>query len=116
MKHHKNAAPPKAVSKIIFVHEDMLFCDVLTKIIVTIKCKDLFHEMHIANGEIFNTSFHLNYTITRMAIKNIELQSMEDFTTMMAEAQSKPHPAIMLAMVEKKVLTGLTICPHLTVP
>lgn len=92
----------------------MLFRDVLTKIILTIKREDLFQDMQITDGEITNTPFDLRYTIARTASKNIELQSTEDFTTMMAEAQSKPRPAIVLAMVEKKVLTGFTICPHLT--
>ena len=102
-KRRKNAAAPKAISKVLFVHEDMPFHEFLTKIIVTIKRKDLFEDMQVQDGEITNTPFDLRYTIARTSCKNIELQTMDDFATMMAEARTKTRAAIVLAMIEKKV-------------
>ena len=81
----------------------MPFREFLTKIIVTIKREDLFEDMQVLDGEITNTPFDLRYTIARTSCKNIELQTMEDFATMMAQARTKTRAAIVLAMIEKKV-------------
>lgn len=101
-KRRKNAAPPKAVSKIFFIHEDMTFKDVLTKLVLTLKREDLFDGFSLDDGTIAQAPFDLLYSIARTSSKNIDLQTVEDFATMMAEITTKSRPSLVISMTEKK--------------
>ena len=103
VKRRKNAAGPKAISKVFYIHEDMEFQDILSKFVFTFKREDFFDHMCFLRGEIVQVPFELHYTIARTASKNIELQTIEDYTVMLAEVITKPRPAVVMFIVETKI-------------
>jgi len=107
-KHRKNAAAPKAISKIFFIHEEMEFLDVIAKIIFSLNREDLFDRFNFhagpsGPGKITCAPFDLHYTISRTTSKNIQLLTTNDFNVMMEEVKTKARPALLIGLVEKKV-------------
>jgi hypothetical protein len=107
VKRRKNAAGPKAISKVLYIHEDMKFRDMLNKFVLTFDRQDFFDHMSFLRGEIVRVPFELRYTIARTASKNIELQTIADYTVMLAEVIMKPRPAIVMFILEIKVKVQL---------
>ena len=89
----------------MFIHEDMEFRDVLSKIIRTLGREDLFDtfNFNVHAGKIVCTPWDLHYSIARTSLKNIELISTDDFNVMVEEVKTKLRPALLFGLVEKKV-------------
>jgi hypothetical protein len=77
----KNAAP-QTVLRIIFIHEDMDFRDMITMFTIQLKCQDFFQDLEIIDDKITQAPFDIRYTIACTASKNIQLLCADDYTTL----------------------------------
>jgi hypothetical protein len=87
----------------------MAMRDSLVKIIIAFGREDFFVALDIHEGQIVQAPFTLCYTIPRSSSKNIDIQSNNDYTTMMEAVTEKPRAVLTLTMMEQKV-SSLTIC------
>jgi hypothetical protein len=81
-KRWKNAAS-QTVSRIIFIHEDMGFRDMITVFTIQLKRQDFFQDLEIIDDKITQAPFDIHYTIPRTASKNIQLLCADDYATLL---------------------------------
>ena len=77
----------------MFIHEDMEFHDVLSKIIRTLGREDLSDTFNfdVHAGKIVCAPWDLHYSIARTSLKNIELISTDDFNVMVVLSPGTPE-------------------------
>jgi hypothetical protein len=87
------------------MHEDMGFCDMITKFTIQLKCEDFFQDSRLSTMK--SDKHHSTFATPSLAQHQRTFNYSVRMTTLhvFQEVILKPRPALVLTVIEKKGLT-----------
>ncbi|KAG0709495.1 hypothetical protein DFH29DRAFT_788789, partial [Suillus ampliporus] len=103
-KRRKNAKPT-TITKIVYIHEDMSMKDMITKVLDSIKRRNLLQTSWLYAGFELEGSDSLTftYTVYRSQNKDVFLDNEDDYLELCTQVQDTRKAEVTLKLVEQKV-------------